>query len=62
MKTNLRIIIICLVLFIYNSLVAQQQQVLLIVGTDTVTKEQFIATYNKNNSIEMRHNKICVIT
>lgn len=52
MKTNLRIIIICFVLFIFNSLMAQQQQVLLIVGGDTVTKEQFIATYGKNNAIE----------
>ncbi len=52
MKTNLRIIIICLVLFIFNSLLAQQQEVLLIVGVDTVTKEQFIATYSKNNALE----------
>ncbi len=52
MKKYHLIIILSFIFFLPNVLKAQQENALLTIGNETITKEEFLMTYSKNNSLE----------
>lgn len=51
MKKFFRVVTLLFICHLSYSLFGQQDDVLVIVGNDTVTKSEFLATYSKNNSL-----------
>lgn len=51
MKKFFRVVTLLFICHLSYSLFGQQDEVLVIVGNDTVTKSEFLATYSKNNSL-----------